>query len=290
MLFSFVQRRKRYVLLVAYLLLSLFLMIIGSSSAVTSIKAFFFSGFSGLNRIFNGINRSTGDFWHNISIMKELRNELQTAYQKIQLLQDAGIEIENLRKENDRLKALLSYRSEIKLASLPAEVVAKDPKSYFSTVIVDKGRADGIHVNMPVIGYQDGKSGVVGKTVECGMHASKVLLLTDRNSFISAVHYGSGYAGLVRGNGLPEHNLDFLYVDRNAMLNFGDLVVTSGQGGIFPKGINIGMIVSVKDAKYGFYYNEIKIQPIIDFNKLEAVFILLRTASPEVKALAEESE
>jgi rod shape-determining protein MreC len=290
MLFSFVQRRKRYVLLIAYLLLSLFLMVIGSSSTVMSIKAFFFSAFSGVNKVFNEVNGFTGDIWNSIRKMNELRKELQTAYQKIQLLQDAGIEIENLRKENDNLKALLSYRKEIKFPSLPAEIVAKDPKSYFSTVIVDKGRADGVQINMPVIGYQDGKSGVVGKIVECGMHASKVLLLTDRNSYISANLYSSGFSGLVRGNGLPEHYLDFLYVDRNAMLNFGDLVVTSGQGGIFPKGVNIGAVVSVKDAKYGFYYNEIKVLPIIDFSKLEAVFILLKPGSPEVKALTEDRE
>jgi len=233
--------------------------------------------------VVNEFTAFTSDFWYSVRKMNELKQELLTAYGKIQLLQDASIEIETLRRENDQLRALLAYKRGIPYTTVPAEIIASDPKSYFNTIIADKGFSDGVDVNMPVIAYQDGKSGIVGKVIEVGPTTCKILLMSDDNSYISATLQGTGYTGLARGMGRSTPYLTYLYVDRNAMVNFGDLVFTSGQGGVFPKGITVGAVVSMRDAKYGVYYNEIKIAPFIDLARLDSVFIILKTSSKEIQ-------
>jgi rod shape-determining protein MreC len=285
MIFSFVTERRRYVLLISYLILSLFFMIVNNNGIMKSIRAAFFNTLGYGTALVNDLNTFASDSWYSIRKMEELKQELQTAYGKIQLLQDASIEIETLKRENVQLKSLLSYRKAIPFSTVPAEIIASDPKAYFNTIIVDKGYSDGVEVNMPVIAYQDGKSGVVGKVFEVGASSSKILLMSDDNSYISAMLYGTGYSGLARGMGRSQPYLNFLYVDRNAMINFGDLVVTSGQGGVFPKGITVGAVISVNDSKYGFYYNEIKIAPFIDLSRLDSVFIILKSPSREIQAM-----
>jgi rod shape-determining protein MreC len=283
MIWSFIAERKRYIFLIGYLLISFSLMIFSSSAAMQSIKSFFFNTTSYANGMARDLRSFGSNLWYSIRKMNELKKELQTSNEKISLLQDASREIENLRKENERLKELLAYKNQISFKTIPAEIIARDPKYYYNTIIVNKGSADGVLQNMPVIAYQNGQSGIVGKTIEIGMNSCKILLLTDRNSFISAILPGTGYTGLIRGNGTTEHFLNFMYVDRNAMISFGDNVISSGQGGIFPKGVAIGQVVSVNDAKYGFYYSDIKILPVIDFSRLDSVFIILKPESQEVK-------
>ncbi len=250
-----------------------------------SVRAIVFNTMSQGTGLINDFSAFTTEFWYSVRKMKELKQELLTAYGKIQLLQDAGIEIETLRRENEQLRALLAYKKAIPYSTVPAEIIASDPKAYFNTIIADKGLTDGVEVNMPVIAYQDGKSGTVGKVIETGPTTCKILLMSDDNSYISAMLYGTGYTGLARGMGRSTPYLTYLYVDRNAMVNFGDLVVTSGQGGVFPKGITVGAVISVVDAKYGVYYKEIKIAPFIDLARLDSVFIILKSTSKEIQSM-----
>lgn len=285
MILSFIRERKRVILLITYLILSLFIMIINSTPVMKGFRSFVFNIMSQGTAVVNEFSTFTRDFWYSVRKMNELKQELQSAYGKIQLLQDASVEIETLRRENELLRSQLSYKKAIPFSTVSAEIIASDPKAYFNTIIADKGYTDGVDVNMPVIAYQEGKSGVVGKVIEVGATTCKILLMSDDNSYISAMLYGTGYSGLARGMGRSTPYLTYLYVDRNAMVNFGDLVVTSGQGGVFPKGITVGAVVSVKDAKYGVYYNEIKIAPFIDLARLDSVFIILRTTSKEIQTM-----
>lgn len=240
---------------------------------------------SGSQSFFSDVENSVGDFWYSIKKMRDIKKELQLSYEKIQLLEDASIELDELRKENKKLKTLLEYKDSIKFNTISATIVGKDPKNYFDTIIVDKGKKDGVEKNMPVIAYQNSESGVVGKTIEVGMNFSKILLLTDNDSYISALLQKSGYTGLIKGKGLKKHYVSFIYVEKNALVNFGDRIITSGQGGLYPKGINIGLVVDVDNSKSGFYYNEIKVLPIINFSKLEQVFIIQKHQSEELNKM-----
>lgn len=285
MILNFIREQKRLILLIIYLLSSLFMMIISSQKATAGIRTFFTDAVFQINSIVEDATEFTGDLWNSIRKMKDLKKELQTANEKIRLLEDSSQEAEDLRKQNIRLKEILGYKEKISYPTIPAEIIGKDPKYYYDVIIVDKGRADGVMPHMPVIGYQNGQSGIVGKTVETGLTASKILLLTDTSSYISAMIQKSGHTGLVRGRGTLERFMNFLYVDRNARALYGDLVVTSGQGGIFPKGITIGPIVSVNDARFGIYYSEIRVKPLIDLSKLDMVFIILKKESDELRQL-----
>jgi rod shape-determining protein MreC len=287
---AFLAQNRRYVVLILYLLVSLFLMIVTSSSAVRAFRTTVFGAFGTLTAVFTDARQWSSDFWDSVRKMRDLRRELQVAYERIYLLQDAGIAIGSLKAENEQLKELLGYQKKLPWKTIPAEIIAKDPRYYYNTVVVNKGRNDGVAAHMPVIAWQDGQSGIVGKVIEAGMRASKILLLTDPNSYISAMIKSSGYAGLVRGGGSRNQHLEFLYVDRNAGAAFGDLVVTSGQGGLFPRGLSIGVVMSVEDARYGLYYREIKVLPVIDFNKLESVFIVDQPFSEEIGRMRESGD
>jgi len=282
MFFSFILKQKRYVLLIFYLLFSLFLMIISSSPAIKVIRGTVFNIFTSISSGFNEVRHFILDSWNSINTMKDLKRELQLAYEKINLLQDASVTIAALQSENNYLKDLLGYSKRLKWKNIPAQIIVKDPRYYFNNIIVNKGANDGVNIHMPVIAWQEGQSGLVGKVIETGAHSSKIMLITDQNFWASGMIEKSYYTGLLHGQGTRNQHLEFVYVDRNARANFGDMVVTSGQGGLFPKGIPVGVIMNVEDARYGPYYKKITVLPVVDFNKLESVFILINPVSEEI--------
>lgn len=280
------SRHRRFILLITYLLASFTLIVISSSPAVQALRTSVFGVLGTATGLLADARRWSGDAWNAVRRMRDLRQELQRAYERILLLQEASLSLATLRAENEYLKALLGYQKRLPWSTIPAQIIAMDPRYYFNTIVVNKGRNDGVQAHMPVIAWQDGQSGVVGKVIEAGMSASKVLLLTDPNSYIAATVQPSGYAGLVRGGGHRNQHLQMLYVDRKAPIAFGDLVVTSGQGGLFPRGIPIGIVVHTEDARYGLYYRDIKVLPVLDFNRLESVFIIDRPVSEEVRRMS----
>ena len=179
------------------------------------------------------------------------------------------------------MRSRLDIKTKINYDTVYAEIIARDPSNYYSVFIINKGYNHDIERSMPVVTYQHGIKGVVGKVLETSKNSSKVLPITGVGSYIGAMLSTLRYTGLIQGQGPTDDYLLFNYVDKEAILNFGDLVVTSGQGGIYPRGLKIGKIVGFTKEKYGIFYKNIKVKPIINFSMLEDVYVILKQPDME---------
>ncbi len=172
-------------------------------------------------------------------------------------------------QENVNLKRLLIMKETVKSPSLSASVIGEDISSWFKTIIIDAGSLSGIKDGMAVIAAD----GVVGQTIKVSGSVSRVLLLTDRSSGISATIQRSRARGVVKGKGNGECSLEF--ASREEDVKVGDIVVSSGIGGVFPKGIPIGEVTMVKHGEYGIFQT-VTIRPAVNLEHLEEVLVLVR--------------
>jgi rod shape-determining protein MreC len=170
---------------------------------------------------------------------------------------------------NLRLQQLLQFKNTTDQPVIAAQVIGMDPTGWFQSVIIDKGKNAGIKLNMPVVNAE----GVVGRLVAVSYNYSKVLLIIDQNSAVDCIIQRSRDNGIVKGLSSKVCTLD--YVLKSSDVRVGDIVVTSGLGGIFPKGIPVGEVIDVKNPA-GELFKDVKIRPVVDFSKLEELLVILK--------------
>ena len=181
------------------------------------------------------------------------------------------------RDENERLKGLLGLQEQGEYKTVAARVIARDPSEWFDSVIINRGRAAGVELNMPVATPE----GIVGRVVATSPWTAQVMLITDERAAAGAVvgQLGQSNAiGSVRGfgsNGL----LDMRYVSGLEEVKQGDYVVTTGQDGIYPPGLNVGEVVEVRPGSATIQH-EIRVKPGARLNALEEVAVLLYRPPP----------
>lgn len=173
--------------------------------------------------------------------------------------------LRGLESENRRLRQLLVFKDKAEHDYIPAEVIGRDPLEWYSALIINKGRDEGIRFNMAVIS----PAGIVGRVVEVGRSSSKVLLITDNNSRIAAVVERSRETGIIEGNGNGE--CLFKYLPLDADIRPEDMIVTSALSRIFPEGLFAGRVVSVSTARSQLYKIAL-IKPAKEFSQMEEVF------------------
>ena len=212
--------------------------------------------------------RFTQDIWYHyfalVTVAKKndiLRSQLNRASEKNNLWQETDL-------ANVRLRNLLNFQKSITELAVAAEVIGKDPSAWFKTVIIDKGRADGLTKGLPVVMPQ----GIAGQVIEVANHYSKVMLIIDRNSAVDALVQRTRARGVVKGE--STNQLRLAYVLRKKDVQVGDIVVSSGLDGIYPKGLRIGMVSEVIEHEADIFH-EVFITPFVDFEKLEEVLVVL---------------
>ncbi len=176
--------------------------------------------------------------------------------------------------EVGRLKKILSLEETMIYSTVAARVVSNERSSLFKTIIIEKGTDDGIVEGLPVVTSQ----GIVGRIIESSWNVSRVLLVTDYNSNIDALVQGSRAQGILQGGGPQLCRLK--YVQRTDEVKPGDTLVTSGLGGIFPKGLVLGMIATAEKRETGLFQH-VEVMPAVDFTKLEEVLVLIPERSKE---------
>lgn len=164
------------------------------------------------------------------------------------------------------LEELLAFKDKLSFQPMAARVVGKEPAYWYQTIVVDRGRKDDVLEGMIVLA----PSGVVGQVIHTSEHYSKVLLANAPSSAIDAMIQKNRIRGILKGAGEQGYVLN--YVLKNADVEEGDYIVTAGIGGIFPAGIPLGRVSKIHKKKRGMF-QEIEVQPHVDFQKLEFVFI-----------------
>lgn len=191
------------------------------------------------------------------------------------LVAELDLELKHAREaksENERLHGILGLKEKTGYEVVPARVIARDSTVWFNTITVDRGSSVGIKLNMPVVTG----GGIVGRVISLSPWTAQVMLLTDEKAAAGAVvgQLGeSGALGSIRGNG--EGGLvEMKYVSGFQKVEVGDYVMTTGQDGIYPPGLNVGEVVQVKHGT-ATQPHQILIRPGAQLDQLQEVAVLL---------------
>jgi rod shape-determining protein MreC len=249
---------------------------VNSHSGVPVLESVAFGVFAevqrGASSVVSGVRRG----WSGYIGLRGVRAENDALKRE---LAAAEVQLQVQRALADRsrsLEQLLELRDRSNLTTTAAEIIADSATPDFRTMTIDKGARDGVATDMAVIA----PAGVVGRVVVPSARAAKVQLLIDRNAAAGALVERSRAQGVVVGVG--DYRLHMEYVSEVSDVVTGDLVVTSGIDGIFPKGFVIGQVESVE--KNGSAYKQIVIRPAVDFRSLENVLVVLTpTAAHEAE-------
>lgn len=201
-----------------------------------------------------------------------LRAENKVLKEQIDKLNNERTEYVRLKTENDNLKNVLKLKDQLDDIDMAgANVIAKDSGNLFNIFLVDKGVANGISYNMPVVTSK----GLVGKVTSSQPFSSKITSIIEDGSAASAIVSKSGDLVVVKGDlKLGKEGLcKLLYIPNDLDLTQGDVIETSGMGGIYPKGIIIGTVKEVRTGESDLDRYAI-IQPAVDLRRLSQVVIL----------------
>jgi len=209
----------------------------------------------------------TKDFWLNYFYLIDVRNENTRLKQEINSFRRENSRYKELLATHERLRKLLQFKEIIRRPVVAAQVIGLDPTGWFKSIIIDKGKRAGLKWDMPVVNA----SGVVGRIVSVSTDYAKVLLIIDQNSAVDCLTQKSRDRGMVKGLSTDVCKMDYMAKSNDAVV--GDMVITSGLGGIFPKGLPVGRISRVKDVS-GELFKEIEVTPSVDFSKLEEVLVI----------------
>ncbi len=198
----------------------------------------------------------------------ELRNELKQLRSQLAEFWVKSWQVRELSEENRRLRQLLGLAESIGQPYTAAEVIAIGGSNWFHTVIINKGSEDGIPQGAVVLCHK----GLVGRVLEVRAHHSVILLITDRHSAtgVSLTEH-KGVHGILKGTG--KFHCELIHLSQHVIPKKGEILVTSGLGGIFPKGIPIGEVISVRaDTEPP----TVKVRPLFRLDELREVIVLTK--------------
>lgn len=222
-------------------------------------------------KLVTSVTTSVGDAVQGITSWRKLEEENRALRQQISDLTQANTQLEEYRLENQRLRALLGFRDQAagRYRMVAARVIARDPSNWFRTLIIDRGQAQGIRKDMAVVTYE----GLVGRVIGVTANTAEVLLIVDQEGAAGAMLQASRTPGIVRGGPPGSGLLEMVHIPSNATIQPNDVVITSGLGGVFPKGLRIGYVERV-EPEAGGLMTKATIKPYVDFDRLEEVLII----------------
>ncbi len=225
----------------------------------------FLLGFSEIGRQINNIITTARD----LATLRARNNQLQAV---VDTLTIDNLRLKETEAENERLRSLLRFAQlnpnyDFRGGQVIARVISKSPSNYLASISIDLGSEHGMKPGMPVVTER----GLVGRIHKVGPLSSTVLLITDPSSGVPALIQRNRLVGIVNGRvgALPVME----YIPQDADVTVGDLVITSGLGGGFPKNLIIGQIVEVRQRDYEMF-QQATIRPTVNFDRLEFVLVI----------------
>lgn len=223
----------------------------------------------------SGLATLTGRISESLATVQDFR-DLQQRVAELERINQSLI-VETLRlteveRENQRLRELLSFAEtrpgfELRGGQIIARVIGQDSNNFLNFVMIDLGARHGIEVGMPVVNDQ----GLVGRIGSMTDTTAKVLLITDTSSTVNGILQASRLTGVV--NGVPGSDPVMGFIPQGTEVGIGEVVLTSGMGGNFPKGIPIGQVVAVRQRDFEVF-QEAVVRTTVDFGRLEFVMVI----------------
>ncbi|MTI68769.1 MAG: rod shape-determining protein MreC [Firmicutes bacterium] len=234
-----------------------------------------------VQRVVYNIGESFFDTFKSITSLSQIKRENENLKKKVEKLKKDNREMKEIisRTEYLRKEALLKEKSNYNF--IDAEIVSKDPGSWFNKFVIDKGLKDGISKDDPVVfavEYEGEviEAGLVGRIMEVGENWAKVVSIIDKGSNVSFKDIRTQDNGIVSGVMDNDERLKGTLFDYNANVVKGDKLLTSGMGGLFIKNLYIGEVVEVEKRSEELV-KVIKVKPAVDFRKLDEVYIITQT-------------
>ncbi len=218
----------------------------------------------------SGLEQQITAMRKGLKSLEELERENGTLRVENRALKATNQALRDVELEVNRLRMALSYRERSVFKLVPAEIVTRDTSTWWRTVTINRGKDDGIQTDMPVVTEE----GLVGKTTTVSDNISVVILVSDENCRVAAKVEGTREQGIVAGErvaGALTPLLDLNFLSKQANLQPGQKVYTSGVGGVFPSGLLVGVI---KDYKVRELDGQAHLNPAVDLAKLQDVFVI----------------
>ncbi|MBO7543336.1 rod shape-determining protein MreC [bacterium] len=233
-------------------------------------------------RIVNYPGQKLNYFWNLYQFRSAVLRENNALKLQLEALQRKYDQTRDLQARVHELEQMLNLQRDYDFELLPAPVVFRDEFSWSKTIIISRGRRDGLLPSMPVV-----RGGVlIGKIVEAGFLNSKVLLINDPTFKVGVLLRPSEAAGILEGRGEGLARINFLPLD--AKINIGDEVYTSGTGSVFPAGYHIGSVIRVERDERNFYQRA-EVQLAADMRSMETVTVI-KHAPPNLSLSPEPEE
>ena len=213
------------------------------------------------------LSRGVRYAWSNYVWLYGAREENQRLHETIQQLVLRDGALGQMKEENARLRLLLGLNETLAVKSVGAHAVGRAPNYLSSVLYIDRGSDDGVRVDLPVLSA----SGILGRTMVVSHHHSQVQLISNPDASIGVIIGEGRYPGVLKGSG--DRVLDVNYISNTEPINEGDMVLSSGLDGIFPKGLAVGKVVKSQKGKSAF--RTIQVEPASDLIRIEEVLILL---------------
>ncbi|HET7874491.1 MAG TPA: rod shape-determining protein MreC [Methylomirabilota bacterium] len=274
------MRVRRYGLLASVLLVSLLLLTVqtrgGGTGRAGELVALVTTP---VQTFLVKLHRGALGVWANYLDWKRVRAENAALRAENERLRIQALGAGEAQQENARLRHLLALKERLPLSTLASEVIGREGGGWTRSVTINRGRAHGVAPQTPVIV----PDGLVGRVVQVRSGASVVQLLNDPTSTVGAMVQRTRTPGLVEGDAGGTVRFKFMARDGVAVTP-GDLVVTSGLGNLFPKGLPVGRVVAIEDKGSALFHFAV-LAPAVDFARVEEVLLLTGQTSQDLAAL-----
>jgi rod shape-determining protein MreC len=261
-------RSNRALFLVVCVAVSIGLIAASRTGLLAPVEDLLSVPLNGVSSIFNRISLTISDNLSRFSDVQTLQNRIADLETALALYQSELVELREIDSDYQRLADLLSYTTVTRNQEfVTANVIAVDESSLLRTITLDRGTRDGVAVGMPVVTGQ----GLVGRVLRVSANASRIMLVTDPSSAVSARLQSTRVEGTVRGRVAGTLEMDLIPLE--SQVPNGSLVITSGLGGNFPPDIVIGQVTSVRLAETGLSQIA-QVRSLINFDTLEFALII----------------
>jgi rod shape-determining protein MreC len=223
-------------------------------------------------------SRATFGLWTTYLDWKNVRAENRRLREEVQELRVQSLRVTETDDENRRLRRLLALQEQLPLTTLSGEIIAREWGGWIRSLTVNRGRGD----NVPRLTAVISPNGLIGRVVDVRPGASIVQVLTDPTSTVGAHVLRTRTPGIVEGD--PRGTLRFKFMARDgASIQSGDVLVTAGQGGLFPRGIPIGTVRSI-DNRGAALFHYAELTPAVDFARVDEVLLVTGDSQRDLTA------
>ncbi|MEM7535869.1 MAG: rod shape-determining protein MreC [Chloroflexota bacterium] len=251
---------------------SMIIMALQQTGRLTPAESFVTQIFSAPLQTLTILTESAADFIGFFSELRVLRlrnSELENINSNLQV---EIFRLNEVERENQQLRAMLAFAEtrpglELRGAQIVARVIGQESSNFLDYIMLDLGSIHGVDVGMPVVVDQ----GMVGRISEVTATTSKVLLITDDNSALNVILDRSRLNGVLRGT--PDGTLVMDFIPQGAIFSIGEIVLSSGLGGRFPKGIPVGQVIEIRQRDIDVFQQAV-ILPTVDFTRLELALVV----------------